>query len=110
MRLTEGVVVALIAGFVGSGIPAFFTYQAAQRGLDGKLIELGVNILVSDPSKTDVSPARGWAIGLIEKHSGHNFSEEDRSALLKKPLIKCDNPGVISTDLSDPCGSLPGIK
>lgn len=108
LNLPEGIVIALIAGFgavIGAGIPAVFTYQAAQRSLDAKLIELGVNILMSDPSKTDVAPARGWAISLIEEHSGHRFSEEDRSSLIKKPLINCEGHSP-SMDFSNPCNSM----
>jgi hypothetical protein len=43
-------------------------------------------ILRADP-KEDVTPARGWALDIIEKNSGVPFSGEDRQALLHKPLV-----------------------
>jgi len=36
--------------------------------------------------KEDVTPARGWALDIIEKNSGVPFSQQDREALLRKPL------------------------
>jgi hypothetical protein len=46
---------------------------------------LAIGILRADP-KEDVTPARGWALDIIEKNSGVPFSQDDREALLHKPL------------------------
>jgi hypothetical protein len=41
--------------------------------------------LRADP-KEGVTPARAWALDVIDKNSGVPFSKEDREALLQKPL------------------------
>ena len=48
-------------------------------------MEIAIGILRADP-KEDVTPARGWALDIIEKNSGVPFSQQDREALLRKPL------------------------
>jgi len=48
-------------------------------------VEIAIGILRADP-KEDVTPARGWALDIIEKNSGVPFSQQDREALLAKPL------------------------
>ena len=48
-------------------------------------MEIAIGILRADP-KEDVTPARGWALDIIEKNSGVPFSQQDREALLHKPL------------------------
>ena len=48
-------------------------------------MEIAIGILRADP-KEDVTPARGWALDIIEKNSGVPFSKQDREALLRKPF------------------------
>jgi hypothetical protein len=48
-------------------------------------VEIAIGILRADP-KEDVTPARGWTLDIIEKNSGVPFSQQDREALLRKPL------------------------
>jgi hypothetical protein len=48
-------------------------------------VEIAIGILRADP-KEDVTPARGWALDIIEKNSGVPFSQQDQEALLRKPL------------------------
>jgi hypothetical protein len=50
------------------------------------LVEIAIGILRADP-KEDVTPARAWAIDVIEKNSGVKFLPEDRAALLHKPIL-----------------------
>ena len=50
-------------------------------------MEIAISILRADP-KEDVTPARGWALDIIEKNSAVLFSKEDREALLHKPLME----------------------
>ena len=76
---------ALAAVIVGL-MAASANYWAAARTFDGKMVEIGVAILAADPGKTDVAPARVWALDLIAKHSGQPFSETDREILLHRPL------------------------
>jgi hypothetical protein len=40
-------------------------------------VEIAIGILRADP-KEDVTPARGWALDIIEKNSGVPFSQQDR--------------------------------
>jgi hypothetical protein len=49
------------------------------------LVEIAIGILRAAPTE-DVTPARGWALDVIEKNSGVPFTKEDREALLHKPL------------------------
>jgi hypothetical protein len=50
------------------------------------MVQIGVSILSADPSKSDVAPAREWAMKLVEEHSGLPFSDKDRDSLLHHPL------------------------
>lgn len=50
------------------------------------LVEIAIGILRADP-KEDVTPARAWAIDVIERNSGVLFTSEDRAALLHKPVL-----------------------
>jgi hypothetical protein len=50
------------------------------------LVEIAIGILRADP-KEDVTPARAWAIDVIERNSGVLFTSEDRVALLHKPVL-----------------------
>jgi uncharacterized protein (DUF1778 family) len=85
---TETVSISVAAlAFLGSVTSAFYTYSNRNRELDIKLVELGIGILRSDPKDTGLTAARGWALQVIEENSRVNFSDEDRAALLHKPLL-----------------------
>jgi len=58
----------------------------AKSAFDAQMVQIGVSILPADPSKSDVAPAREWAIKLVETHSGQNFSDHDRESLLQHPI------------------------
>jgi hypothetical protein len=58
----------------------------ARSAFDGQMVQIGVNILSAEPGKADVTPARQWAIDLVEKHSGLPFNVADREALLHHPI------------------------
>jgi hypothetical protein len=64
---------------------AYFTFASKDQELKVHLVEIAIGILRADP-KEDVTPARGWALDVIEKNSGVPFTKEDREALLHKPL------------------------
>jgi len=59
---------------------------AARTAFDAQMVQIGVSILSADPSKSDIAPAREWAIALVEKHSGQEFSGEDRGNLWLHPI------------------------
>lgn len=61
-------------------------WYSTKGAFDAKMVELGIGILSADPSKTEVSPARQWALELVEEHSGKKFSEVDRESLLNHPI------------------------
>jgi hypothetical protein len=88
---TSPLVVALVAVFsalIGAGATlgvAYFTFASKDQELKVHLVEIAVSILRADP-KEDVTPARGWALDVIEKNSGVPFSAQDRESLLHKPL------------------------
>ncbi|MEA2818638.1 MAG: hypothetical protein QOJ86_642 [Bradyrhizobium sp.] len=73
--------------FIGSVVSAFYTYANRNRELDIKLVEIGIGILRADPKGTDLTPARAWAIQVIEDNSKVKFSDDDRRSLLQKPLL-----------------------
>lgn len=81
-------IAALAAVIVGTG-GVVVNYWTAAKTFDAKMVEIGVNILATDPGKTDVVPAREWAIGLVEDHSGRRFTDDDRAKLLHSPIAKC---------------------
>jgi hypothetical protein len=76
----------LAATIVAATIAFLGSQWAARTAFDAQMVQIGVNILSADPSKSDVAPARGWAIELVEKHSGQAFSAQDRESLLHHPL------------------------
>jgi hypothetical protein len=78
------VVSAAIAGAASFGA-GYLTFASKDQELKVHLVEIAIGILRADP-KEDVTPARGWALDIIEKNSGVPFSQEDREALLHKPL------------------------
>jgi hypothetical protein len=83
--------VGAVAGFRGAAATAWFGFASKDEELRVHLVEIAIGILRADP-KEDVSPARGWAIDIIEQKSGVKFSPVDRAALLHKPLL--DKNGV----------------
>jgi hypothetical protein len=78
------VIAAIIAGAVGFATGRF-SFARKGEGLRVHLVEISIGILRSDP-KEDWTPARAWAIEVIEKNSGVKFMASDRAALLHKPI------------------------
>jgi hypothetical protein len=79
-------VVAALLVFAGGFATAWFASASKDQELRVHLVEIAIGILRAGP-KEDVTPARGWALNIIEKNSGVKFSDEDRLALLHKPLL-----------------------
>ena len=76
-----------LAGVIAAATIAFIGSQwAARTAFDAQMVQIGVSILSADPSKSDIAPAREWAIALVEKHSGQEFSGEDRGNLWLHPI------------------------
>jgi hypothetical protein len=89
--LVVGIVAVLAAAITGAASygAAYLTFAGKDQELKVHLVEIAISILRADP-KEDVTPARGWALDIIEKNSGVPFSPEDRDALLHKPLAGKD--------------------
>jgi hypothetical protein len=71
-----------LAGFGGAVATGWFAFASKDEELRVRLVEIAIGILSADPSKTDLTPARGWAMNIIDQKSGVKFSDEDRAALL----------------------------
>jgi hypothetical protein len=78
--------VALAGAIYGSTEAFIASQQAAKSAFDASMVQIGVSILSADPGKSDVTPAREWAIKLVEKHSGEPFTPADREDLLHHPI------------------------
>jgi hypothetical protein len=72
---------------IGSVVSAFYTYANRNRELDIKLVEIGIGILRADPTGPNLTPARAWAIRVIEDNSKVKFTDKDVESLLAKPLL-----------------------
>ena len=68
---------------------AWIALMTKDHELKIRLVEIGIGILRADP-KDDVTPARRWAIDVIQNNSGVNFSEEEINLLLHKPIHSVD--------------------
>ena len=77
---------ALAGALIGATATFMGVQWAARSAFDAAMVQIGVGILSADPSKSDVVPARQWAIDLVERHSGHEFNAEDRASLLHHPI------------------------
>jgi hypothetical protein len=78
-----------IVGVIGALGVAGAGFASKNEELHVHLVEIAFGILRADP-KEGVTPARSWAIDVIQKNSGVNFSDEDRAALLSKPILDKD--------------------
>lgn len=86
--LVVGIVAVLSAAIAGAASfgAGYLAFASKDQELKVHLVEIAIGILRADP-KEDVTPARGWAIDVIEKNSGILFSLDDRAALLHKPIV-----------------------
>ena len=79
--------IGALAGFGGAVATGWFAFASKDEELRVHLVEIAISILEADPSKTDLTPARGWAMDIIDQKSGVKFSAEDRAALLHQPIV-----------------------
>jgi hypothetical protein len=101
-------IIGAVAGAVAVAVAAlatgWFGFASKDEELRVHLVEIAIGILRVDPceglaepmlratclAKEDVTRARAWAIEVIEKNSGVNFTPADRAALLSKPILTKD--------------------
>lgn len=80
-------ILATVPALVGGGVVVGgIEYLSKDREQDIRMVEIGLGILRADPVEKQISPAREWAIRLIEKHSGEEFNSEDKRLLLTNPI------------------------
>jgi hypothetical protein len=84
---SDSTAIFTLAGVIFAATIAFIGSQwVARTAFDAQMVQIGVGILSADPGKSDVAPAREWAITLVERHSGQEFSPQDRANLLHHPI------------------------
>jgi len=86
MRIKSVEVLVAIIACAGVVISALYSYTNRNRELDIELIKIGIGILRADPKETQTVGARAWAIEIIEKYSGLQFSQQAKTELLKDRL------------------------
>jgi hypothetical protein len=80
-----------LAGFGGAVATGWFSYASKDEELRVRLVEIAITILEADPAKTDhLTPARDWAMDVIDQKSGVKFSDADRAALVHEPITAKD--------------------
>jgi hypothetical protein len=76
-------VIAVISGGLGG---AALQHLSQSRDQDIKMVQVGLDILRTDPKTNSINPAREWAIRVVEKYSGLDFNADDRSALINNGI------------------------
>jgi len=73
------------------------------RELDIKVLELAVGVLKVDPEsgQTSDGATRKWAIGVVGKITGVQFSEEAKKELIAKPLVVEDPPATVTPTVTE---------
>jgi hypothetical protein len=85
--MRDVVLVGVLSALIGAGanvVTGLLTSASTDREVKAHLVETAVSILRADPK---VTPARHWAIKVIDQNSEVKFSPEEREALLLKPLV-----------------------
>jgi hypothetical protein len=77
--LVVGIVAVLSAAIAGAASfgAGYLAFASKDQELKVHLVEIAIGILRADP-KEDVTPARGWALDVIEKNSGVPFRKTER--------------------------------
>jgi hypothetical protein len=76
------VVIPLVVAYVGNS----YTAAMKERELQGKFVELAINILKEKPSP-ETTNLRKWAIKVIDNYSGMPFNEATREDLINRVPI-----------------------
>ena len=86
LKVSIGAAVGGILTLAAAVATGWFSFASKNEELRVHLVEIAIGILRADP-KDNVTPARAWAIDVIEKNSGVPFLEEDRKALMLGPIV-----------------------
>ena len=76
--IVSAIVIPLVLLIVGNG----FTRGIKERELQGKFVELSVQILREEPTKQDEG-LREWATDVLNKYSGVPFTPATKKALIE---------------------------
>jgi len=76
--IIAAIVIPLAVAWVGDG----FSQALKEREIQGKFVELAVQILREEPSKQEAG-LRDWATQVLNKYSGVPFSAETKKALIE---------------------------
>jgi hypothetical protein len=76
--IIAAIVIPLAVAWVGDG----FSKALKEREIQGKFVELAVQILREEPSKQEAG-LRDWATEVLNKYSGVPFSAETKKALIE---------------------------
>lgn len=106
---TLSLLLPFVAGVLATMVGTYATVHNSDRSLEVKLVEIAVGILLADPTKSDVNPAREWATDTIEKYSQVKFKPKDKADLLKHNL-SADLPVWKSSGSSTDLFKIPLIK
>jgi hypothetical protein len=80
---------AMIGLFGGLAI-ALPTYWGNNRQMDVKMVEIAVGILSAEP-KDNITPAREWAVEVIDHYSEVKLAADVKTSLIKFRTIWADN-------------------
>ncbi|MBN2088639.1 carboxypeptidase regulatory-like domain-containing protein, partial [candidate division KSB1 bacterium] len=78
--------IPIIVGIIGS----LYTRAISERELQGKFVELAVNILSESPTKENRN-LREWATKIIDLHSGVQLSDSTKNDLIERIPIESNN-------------------
>lgn len=86
--------------------PAIFDWASNDRNVDSIIIKSAFTILSSSTENEEGKNIRNWAIKIVEKYSGEDFSEAEKQYLktfsLPNPIILADIPLSLTTPCQNP--------
>ena len=95
-------IVAAALTLVGVYVTGWFNYASKDEELRVHLVEIAIGVLSTDPNKDpDIKPVREWAMDIVDRNSGVQFSAAARNALLQHEIPA--PPSIVS--FPDPGGN-----
>jgi len=73
----------LSAAILAATITGVISLKTSGNEFDSKMVEIGVNILAADPSKSDVAPARAWLTAEREALLHHRLAVDSKPSFYK---------------------------
>src|SRR6267143_4571767 len=91
-----GAVAALAVPIVVVVVGSYYTKATKEREVSGKFVELAVQILSKEPTKTDADARiRTWATTILDQYSGIQFDTKTRDDIVNHSTL----PRVIDTPI-----------